>query len=76
MQEAVSRGAARAEAAPTSAKLGSGELHTSTTGQILGLSKMAISPLSFLPAEERRAVPVDLSSVQSILLSNPPLRVS
>jgi len=51
MQEAVSRGAARAEAAPTSAKLGSGELHTSTTGQILGLSKMAISPLSFLPAE-------------------------
>jgi len=49
MQEAVS-GEARAEA-PTSAKLGSGELHTSTTGQILGLSKMAISPLSFLPAE-------------------------
>ena len=49
MGEAASR-EARAEA-PTSAKLGSGELLCYSTGQTIRSSKMAISPLSTLPAE-------------------------
>lgn len=51
MQEAVSGEGARAKATPTSsARLGSVS-NTTSTGQTLRPSKMAISPLSILPAE-------------------------